>query len=422
MRLNAPLTKLSDRRKGVRRIRRKRHSFEEIFMLKILTAFSLGLFVICLFVFIKYTLSSIPGLPLQRKDVIYLKSGTVIFPDIQGDTLARQRRTVVKGAMVHAWNAYRTHAFGYDEIRPVSGKGERNWFGVGTTLVDSLDTLWLMDLKEEFYEARDWVRDSLSHEVDELVSTFETTIRSMGGLLSAYYWSKDEVFKEKAEDIGRRLIRAFDSPSGIPYCQVNLKTGEAVNEKWSPRETQVAAAGTLQLEFRELSRVTNNSFYSDKPDRALDVLYSMKPKNGLYYTAIKNTNKTPSFGIVSSRLTFGGRADSFYEYMLKLWLQGGKTQPKYRDAYDKAIEGMHTVLLKYSSPSNLAYLAKIKHNNGGRLIHEFEHLECFMGGKVNWCIFSFVSLPHHDFTFLIKYQILYQKVYWPLGLTQTHWA
>jgi len=235
-------------------------------------------------------------------------------------------------------------------------------------------------MKTEFFEARDWVRDHLNHDVDHLVSTFENTIRSLGGLLSAYAWSKDEAFLEKAEDIGKRLIYAFNSPSGIPYFQVNLRTGEATNEKWSPRETQIAAAGSLQLEFRQLSKVTGNATYAKRSEQAMDAILSLMPEDGLYYTAIVNTELKPLFGKIGSRITFGGRADSFYEYLLKLWLQGGRLETKYRVAYDKSIDGMHKILLQHSTPSNLAYLAK-KNMATGKLIHEFEHLECFMGGK-----------------------------------------
>lgn len=297
----------------------------------------------------------------------------------KSDALARERREAVKNAMKHAWGGYKKYAFGYDELQPVSGTGNKNWFGVGTTLVDALDTLWLMDMKNDFYEARDWVRDNLSHDVDHSVSTFENTIRSLGGLLSAYSWSNDHAFLEKAEDLGSRLVHAFDSPSGIPYFQVNLKTGKATNENWSPKETQIAAAGSLQLEFRQLSKVTGNVTYAKQAEKAIDAILSLMPEDGLYYTAIKNTDLQPVFGKVASRITFGGRADSFYEYLLKLWLQGGMVETKYREAYDKSINGMHKILLQYSSPSNFAYLAK-KDMASGKLIHEFEHLECFMGG------------------------------------------
>jgi Highly conserved protein containing a thioredoxin domain len=298
----------------------------------------------------------------------------------KSDELARERRAAVKNAMNHAWGGYKKYAFGYDELQPVSGIGNKNWFGLGTTLVDALDTLWLMGMKTEFFEARDWVRDHLNHDVDHLVSTFENTIRSLGGLLSAYAWSGDEVFLEKAEDLGKRLVYAFDSPSGIPYFQVNLRTGKATNEKWSPKETQIAAAGSLQLEFRYLSKLTGNETYATRSEHAMDMILSLMPQDGLYYTAIRNTESEPSFGKVGSRITFGGRADSFYEYLLKVWLQGGRLETKYREAYDKSMDGLHKVLLQYSTPSNLTYIAK-KDAATGKLIHEFEHLECFMGGK-----------------------------------------
>mmetsp|Transcript_4411 Transcript_4411/g.5080 ORF Transcript_4411/g.5080 Transcript_4411/m.5080 type:complete len:357 (-) Transcript_4411:547-1617(-) len=150
---------------------------------------------------------------------------------IQSDELARERREHVKNSMKHLWNGYRDNAFGMDEVKPISGGGNNRWTGLGTTLVDSLDTLWLMDMKEEFYEARDWVRDKLRFDNStELVSLFETTIRSLGGLLSAYDLSGDDIFLVKAKDLGSRLFKAFEkSPSGIPFPRVCLKTGQAAN-------------------------------------------------------------------------------------------------------------------------------------------------------------------------------------------------
>ena len=270
----------------------------------------------------------------------------LITPRIKkaSDGLARERRIHIKAAMNHAWSNYRKYAFGSDELQPVSGIGNLRWSGVGTTLVDSLDTLWIMGMKDEFYEARDWVRDHLSHDVDDYVSFFENTIRSLGGLLSAYGWSGDQAFLEKAQDLGDRLIKAFDSPSGIPYFQVNLRTGQGMNENWSPMETQISAAGSVQLEFRYLSLVTGNKTYAEKAEYAFDMISTLKPPDGLYYTAITNKRKKPAFGRGGSRITFGGRADSFYEYMLKLWLQGGKTEPKFREMYDESIQGKNLLI------------------------------------------------------------------------------
>ena len=95
----------------------------------------------------------------------------------QADDLARTRREHIKDAMKHAWAGYKKYAFGFDELKPLSKRGHNPWGGMGTTLVDSLDTLWLMGMKEEFFEGRDWVRDNLEHDHVGQVSVFETTIR-----------------------------------------------------------------------------------------------------------------------------------------------------------------------------------------------------------------------------------------------------
>ena len=145
-------------------------------------------------------------------------------PDVlnESDNTARLRRDAIRNSMKHAWNGYKKSAWGADEMLPISEYGHDNWGGMGVTLVDALDTLWLMDMKDEFWEARNWVRDHLDHDHVGGVSVFETTIRSLGGLLSAYDWSGDKVFLEKAEDLGRRLGKAFDTETGFPQKNVIL--------------------------------------------------------------------------------------------------------------------------------------------------------------------------------------------------------
>ena len=105
--------------------------------------------------------------------------------------------------------------------------------GMGMTLLDSLDVLWIMGMKEEFQRARDWVVDNLSFAKPRSVSFFETTIRALGGLLSAYELSKDKVFLDKAQDLGDRLLHAFKTPSGIPHGQVHLTSGRSSNPGWT---------------------------------------------------------------------------------------------------------------------------------------------------------------------------------------------
>ena len=224
------------------------------------------------------------------------------------NNLARLRRTSVRSAMQHAWSGYRACAFGKDEVAPATCQGKDiDNYGVSTTLVDSLDTLWLMGMKEEFEEAREWIGENLEHDADKLVSTFENTIRSLGGLLSAYDWSGDAVFLEKAVDLGDRLIKAFDSPSGIPYSHVNLKTGVGKNSNWNSRGTSIAEAGTLQIEFRFLAKVTGNVTYADKAEHVFDLLGMLKTEDGLYFNHVMNMNNVSSTS-AGSKLTFGGEA------------------------------------------------------------------------------------------------------------------
>ena len=149
---------------------------------------------------------------------------------VKSDELARSRRAYVKKAMQFAWQGYTKYAFGFDELKPQSAVGENGWGGQGITLVDALDTLWIMGMKDEFWQARDWVRDHLNHATTGFTSLFETTIRDLGGLLSAFDLSGDAAFLTKATDLADRLMHGFDkSPSGIPFGQVNLKTGASKN-------------------------------------------------------------------------------------------------------------------------------------------------------------------------------------------------
>ncbi|KAG7372160.1 glycosyl hydrolase family 47 protein [Nitzschia inconspicua] len=293
----------------------------------------------------------------------------------ESDALARSRRYHIKKAMQHAWTGYETYAFGKDELKPKSMKGDNGWGGIGITLVDSLDTLWLMDMKDEFYRARDWVKNHLDHNIYKAVSVFETTIRSLGGLLSAYDWSGDEVFLDQALDLGSRLFKSFNTPTGIPTSQVNLATGQSKNIAWTGNSAITAEFGTLQLEFRMLARLSGILDYKEKSEHIYKLMNDMHPAHGLYPYFIRNQGNKPEFA--NNKLTFGAMSDSFYEYMLKIWLQGGRKEQFYRDMYDKSMQGMFDELLQVSSPSGLVYIAD---KNNGVLDTKMDHLVCFMGG------------------------------------------
>jgi mannosyl-oligosaccharide alpha-1,2-mannosidase len=61
-----------------------------------------------------------------------------------------ERQIAVRDAMRHAWTAYHTYAWGHDEVKPIS-KSPSPWFGLGLTIVDSIDTLYIMNMTKGLY-------------------------------------------------------------------------------------------------------------------------------------------------------------------------------------------------------------------------------------------------------------------------------
>jgi mannosyl-oligosaccharide alpha-1,2-mannosidase len=111
--------------------------------------------------------------------------------------------------------------------------------------------------------------------------------------------------------------------------------------------------------------------------RALDELLLLGAESGLYPTFIDNTKEEPSFG--NEDISIGAMGDSFYEYLLKVWLQGGRREMKYRRMYDESVNGIMDKLVHMSRPNYLTYVAELKRK---RVIHKMDHLSCFLGGTL----------------------------------------
>lgn len=292
----------------------------------------------------------------------------------ESDRVGRERREVIKNSMRFVWDKYVAFAWGRDELKPLSRTGSDNWGGMGVTLVDSLDTLWIMGMKEEFEAAKEWVRNELTFSNAGSVSVFETTIRELGGLLSAYDLSGDKIFLDKAVELGRMLAPAFNSPTGIAHGMVNLHTGEPT-QGWSGSAAILSEFGTLQLEFRNLAAASNDPELEQKAMRAIQLMNTKRPNFGLFPIKVD----IGSGGWAESHVTFGALGDSFYEYLLKVWIQGGKKEAWLRDMYDRAIDGVVHILLKAADPSGLAFLSDW---TGRSNIRKMDHLVCFMPGTM----------------------------------------
>ena len=314
-------------------------------------------------------------------------------------TTAERRRAAVKRAFVHAYRGYSKHAFGHDEIRPVTNRTNDSWGGLGATLVDSLDMLWLLDLKDDFAKAKAHV-EALDFAKDYEVSVFETTIRYVGGLLGAHELSGDALFLRRARDLADRLLPAFDARHGaLPASKINLKTGEATFHEWTNGAAILAEAGSVQLELCALSARTGDPKYARAGLRAYAALANarvwpgQKAPDGV--ASLSNVNATDSSsgpavggargarggldglfpahldaktggrtmdssvgatGMPGHTVTTGGLSDSFYEYLLKTWLflhgggnRGGGAAAAAAAAASAAVPGTSSAASNFST-------------------------------------------------------------------------
>jgi ER degradation enhancer, mannosidase alpha-like 2 len=179
------------------------------------------------------------------------------------------------------------------------------------TPVDALDTLLLMNCRPEAEKVRALITKDLSFDRDIYVKNFEITIRLLGGLLSSYQLTRDQHLLQLAEDLGTRLLPVFNSPTGLPYVYVNLRTGQVRGPLTNPAET-----GTLLLEFGTLSKLTGNTVFYEKAKRALVETYQRRSSLGLVGSSINV--ETGEWTDTDSHIS--GGIDSYYEYLWKCWL------------------------------------------------------------------------------------------------------
>ncbi|KAK3043491.1 hypothetical protein RJ639_002070 [Escallonia herrerae] len=287
----------------------------------------------------------------------------------------------VCGMFYHAFDGYMDHAFPRDELRPLSCEGEDTLGGYALTLIDSLDTLALLGDRERFISSVEWISKNLRFDINKTVSVFETTIRILGGLISAHLIASDyatnakgRVSKSKmmkpnlvfvrmriagekqerssipvrtlwfsmklpallsgttrrftgmrvpayddellnlAEDLARRLLPAFHTPTGIPFGSVNLLHGVDESE---------SKAKPLSTCFEQL---TKNAV------RGLWARRSRINLVGAHIDVFTGEWTQKDAGI-------GTSIDSFYEYLLKAYLLFGDDEYLFifQEAYGAAM-------------------------------------------------------------------------------------
>ncbi|KAK9519072.1 hypothetical protein VZT92_021825 [Zoarces viviparus] len=264
-----------------------------------------------------------------------------------GQAMSREERHRLRNQVVemfdHAYQNYMDHAYPADELMPLTCRGRVRGLEpsrgdvddalgkFSLTLIDTLDTLVLLNKTTEFEAAVRRVLSDVRLDNDIVVSVFETNIRVLGGLLGGHsmavmlkeggqhmQWYQDELL-HMAKDLGFRLLPAFNTSSGLPYPRVNLKFGVRGPETRTGTETDTctACAGTIILEFAALSRFTGEPVFEAHARRALDFLWEKRQRNS---NLVGTTINIHSGEWVRRDSGVGAGIDSYYEYLLKAYI------------------------------------------------------------------------------------------------------
>lgn len=326
---------------------------------------------------------------------IPLPKGRADLPQVQADfppepwaaqEVREARRREVRRVFKKNWASYREHAWMRDALLPVSGAGRDQFSGWAATLVDSLDTLWIMGLRDEFNEAVDAVATiDFGTSTSPRVNMFETNIRYLGGLLAAYDLSKRSVLLAKAIELGDMLFAGFNTENRMPvdfFDMEKSKSGEGLDVEG---HVVSASPGTLLLEFTRLSQITGDPKYYTAISNVVSVFENGQKETslpGMWPTMVSMRSKDVVHG---SGFTLGSGADSLYEYITKMYAMLGGKETRYKtmsigwmDAADKHM--FFRPMLPDGKDILISGNVDITSEGVPHLDPESEHLACFLGG------------------------------------------
>ena len=279
----------------------------------------------------------------------------------------------VKEAAQHAWQGYKQYAWGADDLKPLT-KTSKTWYKTSMlmTPVDAFDTFTLLGLTDEAKEAKELILTRLNFNIDNDVQVFEITIRLLAGLLTAYELDGNKKFLILAEDLGKRLMPAFNTTTGMPYRYVHLQTGKTRDGINNPAEI-----GTLMMEFGKLSKLTGNNTYYNAAKKGMMEVYKRRSPIDLVGEQIDiNTGKW-----VSTQSHISGYIDSYYEYMYKSWLLFGDKD------FKTAFETHNKAIKKYLiyPTDHGSFMRHVDMNTGAETATTYGALDAFYAGL---CAFS----------------------------------
>ncbi|CBY34738.1 unnamed protein product [Oikopleura dioica] len=327
--------------------------------------------------------------PVNRYEPYDFRKGT------PGEADIFEKRGKVKEMTLHAWNGYKLNSFGESEVNPLTGQPVNSeLFGkahTGLTIIDALGTLYLMGLEEQFLEAREWIENDFKFDAEAIpaiVSFFESNIRHLGGLLSIYQLTGDQLFLEKAEMVGQVLEKAFKGEKGMPYGRLDLPNGSGMSQGWVPGGCFVLAEiGTISMEWVTLGMETGDLHYKELAETVQNFTREHVGESGIYSNFVRPTEE--GLEGCSSAISFAGCADSYYEYILKFYLLGGRKDDLQLSWLEKTVKGVeeHLVLeQKDKEKYQIMMVEGQQRRNPKTGSFDFSkgnrmgHLACFAGG------------------------------------------
>ncbi|KAM0428542.1 hypothetical protein ACHAPT_006902 [Fusarium lateritium] len=292
------------------------------------------------------------------------------------------RRDAVRDEFLRGWSAYKEHAWMRDELMPVSAKWKDSFGGWAATLVDSLDTLWIMGLHEEFDEAATAAATlNWGERRDGAIDLFKMTTRHLGGLLGAYELSGQHALLKKATELGEMLYIAFDTPNRIPSLWLDFNEAENGTQIAGNHDPSAAPA-SLVMEFTRLSQLTGDSKFYDAADRVTQFLHK-----------VQNSTKLPGMwpiyldfehqAVEDNTFTLGALADSMYEYLIKMHALLGGLDRNYERMYRTSMNVVANKLLyrpRVPNQDDILFLGEIHVDGNVNFVAETQHLTCFAGG------------------------------------------
>jgi mannosyl-oligosaccharide alpha-1,2-mannosidase len=319
-------------------------------------------------------------------------------PRPEEDAAARdkrlQRLAAAKSSFQHSWAGYKKYAWLKDEVTPISGSSKDPFGGWAATLVDSLDTLWIMDMKADFDQAAK-ACDKIDFTTTEAstINVFETTIRYLGGFLAAYELSEKQYpnLLAKAVEVGQMLLCAFDTPNRMPVSRWDWRSYVGGMAQTAPYTTLVSEIGSLSLEFTKLTQLTGDPAYHDAGQRISNEMEKTQHDTYLpgMWPIVLDASRTP-IRFTGDSFTLGGMSDSLYEYFPKQYLLLGGALDQPRKLYEGFIDIAKKHLFRRAlNPGNIPILFSGDVRIASPLSEpevintpRMQHLTCFTGGMV----------------------------------------